>query len=60
MYAFGDQDFLKSNLAPGFWRLFSMVLLAFPMVSFVFSSILIAFPMALKAPGGSLKTFAGK
>ncbi len=55
----GDQDFLKSILAPGFWRLLPMVLLAFPMVLFVFSSALLAFPMVLKAPGGSLKTFAG-
>ena len=47
-----DQDFLKSILAPGFWRLF-------PMSLFAFSILLLAFPMVLKAPGGSLKTFAG-
>ena len=60
MYDLGGQEFLKSNLAPGVWRLFPMVLLAFLMVLFVFSSFSIAFCMVLKAPGGSLKTFAGK
>ena len=55
----GDQDFLKSILAPGFWRLFPMSLLAFPIVLFAISMFLLAFPMVLKAPGGSLKTFAG-
>ena len=60
MYDLGDQEFLKSNLAPGVWRLFLMVLLAFLMVLFVFSSCSFAFCMVLKAPGGSLTTFAGK
>ena len=49
------------EIDPCSWLLaaFPIVLFAFPIVLFAFSMFLLAFPMVLKAPGGSLKTFAG-
>ena len=44
----GDQDFLNFQLFVCFFNCL-----------FAFSMWLLAFPIVLKAPGGSLKTFAG-
>ena len=59
MYDLGDQEFLKSILAPGFWLLCPMSLLAVPIVLFVLFNVFACFSYGSEGAGRLIENFRG-